>query len=97
MYAAILHMTFPPERHDDVVRFLRDEMLPVIRDNAGFIDFRVLDPNSPGELVMIDTWESREDSVQAIQRPAAVAVHSRYADLELEVASATRYAVVAST
>ncbi len=97
MYAAILHMTFPPERHDDVVRFLRDEMLPVIRDNAGFIDFRVLDPNSPGELVTIDTWERREDSVRAIQRPDAVAVHSRYADLGLEVASATRYTVVAST
>ena len=97
MHAAILHITFPPERHDDVVRFLRDEMLPVIRDNAGFVDFRVLDPNSPGELVMIDTWERREDSVRAIQRPAAVAVHRRYADLGLVLASASPCTVVAST
>jgi hypothetical protein len=36
MYAAILHVSFPPTRHADVVRFLDEEMLPVIRANDGF-------------------------------------------------------------
>jgi hypothetical protein len=70
-------------------------MLPVIRANAGFLDFRVLDPGTPGELVMIDTWDSREDSAAAGQRPESVAVHARYADLGLSVTSASRYTVVA--
>jgi len=94
MYSAILHVAFPPERHHDVVRFLRDEMLPVIRANDGFIDFRVLDGGSPGELVMIDTWVRPEDSAAAAQQPAAVAVHERYSALGLRVTSAARYSVV---
>jgi hypothetical protein len=36
MYAAILHVSFPPTRHADVVRFLDEEMLPVIRASDGF-------------------------------------------------------------
>jgi quinol monooxygenase YgiN len=97
MYAAILQMRFPPENHDAVLRFLRNEMLPIIRDNPGFQDFRVLDSGVPGTLVMIDTWDRLEDNVAAGQRPEASAVHARYAALGLEVASATRYTVVAHT
>jgi quinol monooxygenase YgiN len=62
VYAAILRVTFPPERREEVVRFLDAEMLPVIRHNPGFVDFRVLDSQEPGELIMIDAWRSREDS-----------------------------------
>ena len=94
MYAAILHLTFPPENHAAVVEFLRDEMLPVIRDNAGFRDFRVLDAGVAGELVMIDTWDRREDSEAAGTHPSAVHVHQRYAALGIEVSSARRYEVV---
>jgi quinol monooxygenase YgiN len=95
MYAAILHVAFPPDRQAEVVRYLAEEMLPVIRANPGFLDFRVLDAGTPGELVLIDTWERREDSARAAQRPEAMAVHARYADLGLSVTSAGRYAVVA--
>lgn len=84
MYAAILR-----------VRFLAEEMLPVIRDNPGFRGFQVLDEGTPGELVMIDTWERREDSMAALQRPEAAAVHARYTALGLTVAAATRCTVVA--
>lgn len=94
MYAAILQMTFPPERRDEVVAFLRDEMTPVIRDNPGFLDFRVLESDTPGTLTMIDTWESRSDSAAAGGTAAAVAVHTRFDDLGLAVAAATRYTVV---
>ena len=97
MYAAILHLSFPPARHDEVARFLVEEMVPVIRDNAGFIDLRVLDAHSAGELVMIDTWLSEDDSRRAAQTPAAVAVHDRFAELQLSVTSATRYAVIATS
>jgi quinol monooxygenase YgiN len=95
MYAAILQMRFPPENHEAVLRLLRDEMLPVIRANPGFRDFQVLDDGTPGALVMIDIWDSREDSMAAGQKPEAIAVHARFAPLGLEVASATRYTVVA--
>ncbi len=94
MYAAILRMRFPDEHREAVVRFLRDELVPVIRDNPGFRGFQVLDAETPGELVMLDTWDSPEDSAAAGQRPEAVAVHARFAALGLEVAAATRYAVV---
>jgi quinol monooxygenase YgiN len=94
MYAAILHLRFPPDRRDEVVRFLREEMLPVIRDNPGFLNFQVLDGEAPGELVMVDTWERPDDSIAAGQAPAAVAVHGRFAELELSVAGAGRYTVV---
>jgi len=97
MYAAILHLAFPPDRHDEVIRFLADEMLPVIRDSPGFVDFRVLDAGNPGELVMMDSWVRREDSLTAGQRPNAIAVHRRYADLGITVSSATRYTVVVAT
>jgi quinol monooxygenase YgiN len=96
MYAAILHVSFPPTSHADVVRFLGDEMLPVIRANDGFLDFRVLDPGTPGELVMIDTWRHREDSTAAAARPDAAAVHARYTELGITVTAASRYAVVVS-
>ena len=43
---------------------------------------------------MIDTWESREDSAAAGQGEAAIAVHARFDELSLAVATATRYAVV---
>jgi quinol monooxygenase YgiN len=42
-----------------VIRLLREEMLPIIRADEGFIDLRVLDEGRPGELVMIDTWRHR--------------------------------------
>jgi quinol monooxygenase YgiN len=95
MYAAILHLTFPPENHVAVIEFLRSEMGPVIRNNQGFLDFRVLDSGNRGELVMIDTWESQADSQVAAARPAAVEVHERYAALEIAVAAASRHEVVA--
>jgi quinol monooxygenase YgiN len=97
MYAAILHLTFPPDRHDEVAKFLSDEMLPAIRANEGFLDFRVLDAGTRGELVIMDTWRSREDSASAGQGEEAASVHARYAALEIAVASATRYSVIAST
>jgi quinol monooxygenase YgiN len=97
MYAAILRMRFPEENREAVIRFQRDEIAPVIRDNPGFRAFQVLDDGTPGELVMIDTWDSREASVAAIQQPAAVAIHARYAELGLEVAAATRYTVLTHT
>ncbi|WP_203911831.1 antibiotic biosynthesis monooxygenase family protein [Rhizocola hellebori] len=97
MYAAILHLTFPPTKHEEVAKFLSEEMLSVIRVNEGFIDFRVLDAGTPGELVIMDTWRSREDSAAAIQGEEAVDVHARYVALEIVVASATRYSVIAST
>ena len=87
-------MRFSDKHREAVVRFLRDELVPVIRDNPGFHGFQVLDADTPGELVMLDTWDSREDSVAAGQRPDAVVVHARFAVLGLEVMAATRYAVV---
>ena len=97
MYAAILHLSFPPENHTDVVRFLGAEMLPVIRDNDGFLDFRVMDAGVPGELVMIDTWRRREDSEAAGAKPAAVTVHERYNALRITVSAAQRYEVVVAS
>src|SRR5262245_13000031 len=94
MYAAILHLTFPPDRHAEVRAFLVEEMGAVIRANDGFVDFHVLDPGRPGELVIMDTWQRREDSAAAIEQPAAQAVHARYAELGIAVASAGRYEVV---
>ena len=95
MYAAILRMRFPEENREAVVRFLRDELVPVIRDNPGFRGFQVLDDGTPGELLMVDSWERREDSVAAGQKPEAVAIHACFGPLGLEVAAATRYRVVA--
>jgi quinol monooxygenase YgiN len=94
VYAAILYLSFPPENHAEVVRFLGDEMLPVIRGNDGFVDFRVMDAGVPGELVMIDTWRRREDSDAAGAKPAAVRVHERYNALGITVSTARRYEVV---
>jgi quinol monooxygenase YgiN len=95
MYAAILYLTFPPENHTSVIAYLSNEMGPVIRDNPGFLDFRVLDRGTAGDLVMIDTWESQEDSAAAAARPGAVEVHERYTALGIEVSSAARYEVAA--
>src|SRR6266699_2120282 len=94
MYAAMLCITFPESRRTEVVEFLRAEMLPVIKDNAGLIDFRVLDSSSPGELIMNDTWERQEHSAEAASHPAAAAVHARYAELGIDVASASRHTVI---
>jgi len=97
MYAAILQLSFPPERHDEVVRFLCEEMMAVIRDNDGFVDFRVLDAGAAGELVIIDTWNRREDAVAAMRRSSAQAVHERYAEMNITVVSAKRYSVLATS
>jgi quinol monooxygenase YgiN len=97
MYAAILYLSFPPANHTEVVRFLGEEMLPVIRDNDGFVDFQVMDAGEPGELVMIDTWRRREDSEAAGAKPAAVSVHERYAALGITVSTARRYEVVVAS
>ena len=94
MYAAILYLTFPAERHAEVAAFLVDDMGAVIRDNAGFVDFRVLDGGRAGELVIMDTWERREDSAAASAKPEAVAVHERYTALGIAVAKADRYEVL---
>jgi quinol monooxygenase YgiN len=94
MYAAILHVSFPAEKKAEVVDFLRTEMLPVISGNPGFVDFRVLDGGTPGELVMIDTWRCQEDSAEAARRPDAAAVHDRYSDLGIKVTSASRHDVI---
>lgn len=94
MYAAILHLTFPAERHAEVAAFLVDEMGAVIRDNDGFVDFRVLDAGQAGELIIMDTWQRREDSAAALAKPEAQAVHERYVALGIGVAKADRYEVL---
>lgn len=97
MYAAILRLRFPEANRDAVIHFLHHDMAPVIRDNPGFRAFQVLDDGTPDELTMIDTWDSREHSVAAIQQPNAIAIHACYVELNLEVATATRYTVLTHT
>jgi hypothetical protein len=93
MYAAILHLAFPAELHAEVSAFLVEEMGSVIRDNDGFVDFRVLDGGRRGELIIMDTWRHRDDSAAASQKPEAQAVHQRYTALGIEVVRADRYEV----
>jgi hypothetical protein len=46
MYAAVLHLSVPSGRHDEIIQFLQEEMSPVIEDNEGFIGFQVVETST---------------------------------------------------
>ena len=64
MHARTGHVSFSPDKLDDVVRQVRENTVPKYEQSEGFKGFTLLLDRSGGEGVGISFWES-EDAMRA--------------------------------
>ena len=61
MYARHVTVQGSPDRVDEAVRSVRDDVLPVLKDCAGFKGQLLLIDRSKGEAIGISLWDTEEN------------------------------------
>ena len=64
MHARTGTLQVSPERVEDVVRVVRDEQLPLYRQQDGYKGFTVLADRGSGKVIGVSFWED-EDALRA--------------------------------
>src|SRR6266508_4215025 len=63
MYARIVSCTLPTEKREDFNQILRDQVLPILKKQPGFVDlFGMLSEEQPDNTLGIALWDSKEDA-----------------------------------
>ena len=63
MFARIVESTVKPEKRDELQQRLRNEILPLLQKQPGFVDtVGLASKHDPEHMVSISFWKSREDA-----------------------------------
>jgi quinol monooxygenase YgiN len=63
MYARIVTYTLQTEKRGDFNRILRDQVLPILKREPGFVDLvGLVSDEQPDHALAIALWKSREDA-----------------------------------
>ena len=69
MYARIAQITAKPGQASNISQAARDRLIPMLKQQAGFIDAVMLNSESdPNEFVTITLYKSKEDAEKALQQ-----------------------------
>jgi heme-degrading monooxygenase HmoA len=60
MHARFGRISFPPDRADDLVAHVRDNVIAPYRDRDGYKGFRLLVDRSGGRAMGVTFWDSEE-------------------------------------
>ena len=92
MHARMSTLEGPPDRMDEGLRHVREQVLPLLQQQDGFKGFVVFDNRQSGELIGFSLWESE----QAMQASEEVGNRTRNESAETmgdTVAGVERYEV----
>ena len=63
MFARIVESTVKPEKRDELQQRLRNEILPLLQKQPGFVDtVGLVSDQDPERMVSISFWKTREDA-----------------------------------
>jgi len=63
MFARIVEFTPKPEMKDDIVSVLRQEVLPILKKQHGFLEFLPFAPETrTGRWITITLWAKKQDA-----------------------------------
>jgi quinol monooxygenase YgiN len=63
MFARIVESTVKPETRDELQQRVRNEILPVLQKQPGFVDtVGLVSEHDPERMVSISFWKTREDA-----------------------------------
>lgn len=63
MFTRIVECTVKPEKKDEMQQRLRNEILPLLQKQPGFVDeVSLVSEHDPGRLIAISFWKTREDA-----------------------------------
>ncbi len=88
MYARVTTLEGPPDRIDDGIRHVREQVLPQLQQLDGFKGFIALGDRQSGKLLGVALWESEEalqateEAVSRIRSGAAEATGGTVAGVE---------------
>lgn len=88
MYARVTTLEGPPDRIDDGIRHVREQVLPQLQQMDGFKGFIALGDRQSGKLLGVALWESEEalrateEAVTRIRSGAAEATGGTVAGVE---------------
>ena len=88
MYARVTTLEGPPERIDDGIRHVREQVLPQLQQMDGFKGFISLGDRQSGKILGVALWESEavlratEEAVSRVRSGAAEATGGTVAGVE---------------
>jgi quinol monooxygenase YgiN len=63
MFTRIVECTVKPEKMDETKQRMRNEILPLLQKQAGFVDeVTLVSDHDPERMVAISFWKTREDA-----------------------------------
>jgi heme-degrading monooxygenase HmoA len=63
MFTRIVECTVKPEKRDEMQQRLRNEIIPLLQKQAGFVDeVSLASEHDPERVVAISFWKTREDA-----------------------------------
>jgi quinol monooxygenase YgiN len=62
MFARLLELTSKPEKKFELIRTMKDEILPILKKYPGFVDVLAFEvENEPTKFVVISLWTNKID------------------------------------
>ena len=95
MFARVSYVRYPPEHHDAGLRFVREELLPALRQAPGYRGCHFLTDGRPGTGLALVFWESEEAADAASADRRVIAARVKLAVFGLAIESRKIYEVVA--
>ena len=93
MFARVVTVQTPPDRLDDGVRLLREQVIPAERSMSGFKSAYVLGDRQTGKSLVVTLWES-EEALRASEQAMGQTRTQSTQDLSAAVQSVERYEVL---
>src|ERR687898_1723775 len=88
MHARVSTLEGPPDRMDEGLRHVREQVLPLLHQQDGFKGFVALGDRQSGKLIGVSFWESEEalratdEAVPSVRSAAAEAAGGTVASVE---------------
>jgi hypothetical protein len=71
MYAQVIELRLAPERFDKLERLVRSELVPALREEAGFCGALNLTDRERAVSLLVLLWETEDEAARPLARSAA--------------------------
>jgi hypothetical protein len=72
MYAQVIELPLEPERLEVLERLVRYELVPALREQAGFCGALNLTDRERGETLLVLLWEREDEAARPLAQSAAL-------------------------
>jgi quinol monooxygenase YgiN len=96
MHARVTTAQLWPNKLDQAVEYMRDRVLPELRQLPGFVDFKILIDRESSEAIMISVWKDQDALLASQQGSFLQDLHAVLVDSLLAPPEVRPYEVVVS-